>query len=1044
MALAKAKDFVSSAPVVVFSKTNCAHCEWVKVLLTQLGVGFKVIELDLESDGSDIQSALAEWTAQRKLPIVFIGGNHIGGCERTKAFFMRMLHALEDASMVKIGEHLHIIEKLKLSSPPAVDTVQLRSQLPTDKSHSVSVTPVIDSEDQEVSDDDDRNHKHRRREAQANTFGNDVQEPSMRQINRKRNRPLESRKMFHDSDNNSNIERDVSSSFEKRRPIFTPATGRPPVGKGRGRGRGRSIVSWSQQDCRFNPIDTLDFASQVVSQGLPTHPGLFVGTGIPNATTTQNASWGTYGFVPGMSNRILDPLQPLGLQGTLQSTIAPLFNMGMPRQRCRDFDEQGFCLRGDMCPMEHGVNRIVVEDVQSLSQFNLPVSDPNSNALGIQSGSGSLPSIRASPGLFTGSKFVPAKDGKPILSDDALKLSGVSSASVVAEADVYDPDQPLWNNKCSETSGTGLMLPLLNNDEPLWTLDSSQQSLVSSNGFQNEQGSRPFRENIGTQNTNSSVWGRIRQNNRSEMGIKTNNNSVSTSHISDEMKEDNEKSTVKTSSIPEKQNTAEMNQKAIVRQSLPRLYADSSRHNGRMSQKASRTLYVHGIPEKNNTKDALFSHFQKFGEVVDIYIPLNSEKAFVQFSKREEAEAALEAPDAVMGNRFIKLWWANRDRIHDAGKSSHHSKLPLSSSMGVSGLSSYLSGTDKEEGNLKSTVPTGSKTPSELSVTVAGPKGLSANAQKIASPMPKKLDGLELLKEELRKKQEILAQKRDEFRRQLDKFEKQSISVRRGEVVSEQAAKKLKVDMGNEAAKSWTAIAPITTAGTLQEVEKTRKSEAVLVSPTSIANSTILQNCNTEQTSHPSMPKSDMCRLDNQSTSFRILPPLPADLADVAILQDHFSSFGDLASIVLEEHGERSDNDGMKTPENFCAHITFTSCDSAERAYVGGQCWQGHSLHFMWLSESDNSNKVCDSQETLGPPGSSSADIQDGPVKSVMSSPTEGTSLDGVICKVTVVEVESNSGVEDVHCYHSDMLNTTASRSNVSVAEDKMSIDLAK
>ncbi|RRT63960.1 hypothetical protein BHM03_00049792 [Ensete ventricosum] len=490
----------------------------------------------------------------------------------TKTFFTRMLHALEDASIVKIREHLHTIEKLKLSLPPAVDTVHLRSQLPPDKSHSVSFAPVIDSEDQEVSDDDDRNHKHRRREAQANSFDNDVQEPSMRQINRKRSRPLEGRKMFHDSNNNSNIERDVSSSFEKRRPMFMPgiwgpsylgswarinqrfcfdtgscfgnltATGRPPVGKGRGRGRGRSIVSWSQQDSRFNPINTLDFASQVVSQGLPTHPGLFVGTGIPNAATTQNASWGTYGFVPGMSNRILDPLQPLGLQGNLQSTITPLFNMGMPRQRCRDFDEQGFCLRGDMCPMEHGVNRIVVEDVQ------------------------------------------------------------------------------------------------------------------------------------------------------------------------------------------------------------------------------------------------------------------------------------------------------------------------------------------------------------------------------------------------------------------------------------------------------------------------------------------------------------------------------------VAILQDHFSSFGDLASIVMEEHGERSENEGMKTPENFCAHVTFTSCDSAERAYVGGQCWQGHNLHFMWLSESDNSNKVCGSQETLGPPESSSADIQDGPVASVMSSLTEGTSADGVICKVTVVEGESNRGVEDIHCYHGDMLNTTASDSNpnrlsweehqstpdVSVAEDKMSIDLAK
>ena len=32
-------------------------------------------------DGSDIQSALAEWTGLRTVPNVFIGGNHIGGCD---------------------------------------------------------------------------------------------------------------------------------------------------------------------------------------------------------------------------------------------------------------------------------------------------------------------------------------------------------------------------------------------------------------------------------------------------------------------------------------------------------------------------------------------------------------------------------------------------------------------------------------------------------------------------------------------------------------------------------------------------------------------------------------------------------------------------------------------------------------------------------------------------------------------------------------------------------------------------------------------------
>ena len=33
------------------------------------------------ADGSDIQSALGEWTGQRTVPNVFIAGNHVGGCD---------------------------------------------------------------------------------------------------------------------------------------------------------------------------------------------------------------------------------------------------------------------------------------------------------------------------------------------------------------------------------------------------------------------------------------------------------------------------------------------------------------------------------------------------------------------------------------------------------------------------------------------------------------------------------------------------------------------------------------------------------------------------------------------------------------------------------------------------------------------------------------------------------------------------------------------------------------------------------------------------
>ncbi|KAK9902339.1 hypothetical protein M0R45_001728 [Rubus argutus] len=85
MAVTKAKELVSSNSVIIFSKSYCPLCVTVKQLFSQLGANFKAIELDQESDGSQLQSALAEWTGQRTVPNVFIGGNHIGGCDTTMA-----------------------------------------------------------------------------------------------------------------------------------------------------------------------------------------------------------------------------------------------------------------------------------------------------------------------------------------------------------------------------------------------------------------------------------------------------------------------------------------------------------------------------------------------------------------------------------------------------------------------------------------------------------------------------------------------------------------------------------------------------------------------------------------------------------------------------------------------------------------------------------------------------------------------------------------------------------------------------------------------
>ncbi|MFS7924372.1 putative thioredoxin-disulfide reductase [Helianthus anomalus] len=65
-------------------KTWCGYCKSVKKLFSKLNVSYKVIELDEESDGGEIQSTLKEWTGQSIVPNVFIGGKHSGGSDAGK------------------------------------------------------------------------------------------------------------------------------------------------------------------------------------------------------------------------------------------------------------------------------------------------------------------------------------------------------------------------------------------------------------------------------------------------------------------------------------------------------------------------------------------------------------------------------------------------------------------------------------------------------------------------------------------------------------------------------------------------------------------------------------------------------------------------------------------------------------------------------------------------------------------------------------------------------------------------------------------------
>ncbi|KAG5571026.1 hypothetical protein H5410_060792 [Solanum commersonii] len=824
-----------------------------------------------------------------------------------------------------------------------------------------------DPEEKEISeeDDDDRNHKHRRRELHSQSEETEDVEPVFSRPFRKRNKPFENGHPY--GEGNSQLS---ETKFPRRRGMGSFSRAPPDSYQrmrvnqslfgdaGNSRGRGRDLNAWGQRDSRFSSVD---IASQLFPQGSVT-PGLFTGRGVENVANAQSSSWSAFGMVPGISNGGLDTLHSVGFQGTLRPSLNHTMNMGIPRQRCRDFEERGFCLRGDMCPMEHGVNHIVVEDVQSLSQFNLPVSLPNAHMLGPVTGQGSLPVIGPSGSLASG-KALHNKSKFPVI-DDALGLTDAFvDGSMAGGTDFYDPDQPLWSNDRSETSAALQNLNPSNFDDTgrLLVEDSSDNDQVGlCNAFDLEHPLRGAKAATGSQ----SVWGRNRRS-KNKLNVKERTACTGNASSFDETGKDLLGSS-QGIFLPGKL----MNEETIDPQmkdfsSMPR---SSSGHNIRKpSQKALRTLFVRGIPQRDNKLDALLSHFKKFGEVIDIHIPLSGDRAFVQFSKREEAEAALKAPDAVMGNRFIKLLWANRDRIMDDGvngvSNSPLTPRGVTSSLVPPHLSVPYKGKDNIQSSASKAAEHGAVAPSPTS---ALPKPVAHNGPKAEPALQTKVASLELLKEELRKKQELLDQKRNEFRRQLNKLEKQAVGVK-AEAVSDQDLEKQKegetVSDSTKVRSSSMRLNDVssTQAGAVSDNSRSTEN-AERSCPISCSAAATQEPSSLRQSIPPVAPHGaafvfNRYKLDNRPTAFKVLPPMPSGLANVTVLKEHFSTFGDPPAVEMEDLEPQDGNNGSEM-SNISASICFPTRRSAERAFSNGKIWQGQALQFMWLQSSNSTKDI--------------------------------------------------------------------------------------
>jgi len=76
--------YIVNNNVMIFSKSTCPFCAKTKQLLNSLQIQYTVLELDLEENMKELQTALFNKSGQKTVPNVYIKGKHLGGWTDTE------------------------------------------------------------------------------------------------------------------------------------------------------------------------------------------------------------------------------------------------------------------------------------------------------------------------------------------------------------------------------------------------------------------------------------------------------------------------------------------------------------------------------------------------------------------------------------------------------------------------------------------------------------------------------------------------------------------------------------------------------------------------------------------------------------------------------------------------------------------------------------------------------------------------------------------------------------------------------------------------
>ncbi|XP_029000402.1 RNA-binding protein 26 [Betta splendens] len=400
----------------------------------------------------------------------------------------------------------------------------------------------------------------------------------------------------------------------------------------------------------------------------------------------------------------------------------PTFTRGPPpqqRKRCRDYDEKGFCMRGDMCPFDHGSDPVVVEDV-NLPGI-LPFQPPP------------IPGVDPPPP--PGLPPPPLMNPPPVNLRPPVPPPGALPPSLPPVAGPPPPLLPLQpsgmdappNSITSSvptivTSGMRSSLP--HPPRPLFNSDNFETDVYNPEAPSITNTSRPIyrhRGNPQRPNLIGLTMGDMDQPQRERIP----NNSMRIVMESDSRKRP---AVSHDGGLPPKKPW------------FDKPNFNKSNHQGfpkRAPFFPNTKLLVRQIPPELNNISKLNEHFSKFGTIVNLQVAYHNdpEGALIQFASPDEAKRAMQSTEAVLNNRFIKVHWFRDDGTERQGQ-SHLQQLPQPPMPSATALKQSV------KDRLGPLVPPNSEPPQDSSVDSQNSNKVSVKdrlgfSTKVASPVEK-------------------------------------------------------------------------------------------------------------------------------------------------------------------------------------------------------------------------------------------------------------------------------------------------------------------